>query len=447
MTDKTSFNRRRFLESSAGVATVATLGTGGALFSPQAFGQATLACKPEKDAKLRVLRWSRFVQGDIDQYMANVKTFTEKTGIEVRVDNEGWEDVRPEGGGRGQHRRRPGHHPVDQRRRQPLSGQAARRDRRVRVPRQEVRRLVPGLPGLPQARRQEVDRRAARRRRRDDRLPREHGEGGRLRHLPEGHRRLPQADEGPAGQGHAGRHGARQRDRRRPVVQLADLGVRRQARRPEQQGRDRQPGDAEGARVRQGALRHLHPGHAVVARPEQQQGLPRRPDLAHQQRHLDLLRDQELDRPEGQGDGSRHPARVLPDRAGRRADRVAPVLQPDDHEVHQVPEGGEGVPALHDGEGAVRSVAHRLRRVHRDAARRLRAACRSGPSDPKNTPYRDPVKNLRPAGYAGKLGYASAGAAADFIVVNMVAEAISGSKTPKEAMERAQKRAERYYRV
>jgi multiple sugar transport system substrate-binding protein len=68
-------------------------------------------------------------------------------------------------------------------------------------------------------------------------------------------------------------------------------------------------------------------------------------------------------------------------------------------------------------------------------------------SDPKHTPYRDCVKNLRPAGYAGKLGYASAGAAADFIVVNMVAEAASGSKTPKEAAERAQKRAERYYKV
>ena len=38
------------------------------------------------------------------------------------------------------------------------------------------------------------------------------------------------------------------------------------------------------------------PGHAVVARPEQQQGVPRRPDLADQQRHLDLLRGEELDR-------------------------------------------------------------------------------------------------------------------------------------------------------
>ena len=38
-------------------------------------------------------------------------------------------------------------------------------------------------------------------------------------------------------------------------------------------------------------------------------------------------------------------------------------------------------------------------------------------------------------------------ALADFIVANMVAEAASGSKTPKEAAERAQKRAERYYKV
>ena len=68
-------------------------------------------------------------------------------------------------------------------------------------------------------------------------------------------------------------------------------------------------------------------------------------------------------------------------------------------------------------------------------------------SDPKHTPYRDGVKNMRPAGYAGKLGYASAGAGADFIVVNMVAEAASGSRSPKEAAERAQKRAERYYKV
>jgi multiple sugar transport system substrate-binding protein len=67
--------------------------------------------------------------------------------------------------------------------------------------------------------------------------------------------------------------------------------------------------------------------------------------------------------------------------------------------------------------------------------------------DPKHTPYRDVLMNMRPAGYDGKLGYASAGALADFIIVDMVAEAASGSKTPKEAAAAAQKRAERYYKV
>jgi multiple sugar transport system substrate-binding protein len=67
--------------------------------------------------------------------------------------------------------------------------------------------------------------------------------------------------------------------------------------------------------------------------------------------------------------------------------------------------------------------------------------------DPKHTPYRDTVKNMTAHSYAGRLGYASAGAMADFIIVNMVAEAASGARSPKEAAERAQKRAERYYKV
>jgi multiple sugar transport system substrate-binding protein len=67
--------------------------------------------------------------------------------------------------------------------------------------------------------------------------------------------------------------------------------------------------------------------------------------------------------------------------------------------------------------------------------------------DPKHTPYRNSMVNMLPSGHAGRMGYASAGALSDFIVVNMIAEAGSGSKTPKEAAERAQKRAERYYKV
>jgi len=68
-------------------------------------------------------------------------------------------------------------------------------------------------------------------------------------------------------------------------------------------------------------------------------------------------------------------------------------------------------------------------------------------SDPKGLPYRDLMKNMLPNGYEGEMGYASAACFADFILVNMVAEAVSGAKTPKEAMERAAQRASRYYKV
>jgi multiple sugar transport system substrate-binding protein len=68
-------------------------------------------------------------------------------------------------------------------------------------------------------------------------------------------------------------------------------------------------------------------------------------------------------------------------------------------------------------------------------------------SDPKHTPYRDTVSRMLTNGHAGTLGYASAQAMADYIVVNMVAAAASGASSPKEAVEQAQKRAERYYRV
>jgi len=67
--------------------------------------------------------------------------------------------------------------------------------------------------------------------------------------------------------------------------------------------------------------------------------------------------------------------------------------------------------------------------------------------DPKHTPYRDVMGKMLWPSYAGSLGAASAGCLADFIVVNMFAAAASGSKTPQEAAAEAQKRAERYYRV
>ena len=85
-----SDNRRKFLKkASAGAAAVSL-----PMLWP-GVAHAQWNNQPEKGAKLRVLRWKRFVQGDEDAYMANVKKFSEKYGIDVRVDNEGWEDVRP----------------------------------------------------------------------------------------------------------------------------------------------------------------------------------------------------------------------------------------------------------------------------------------------------------------------------------------------------------------
>lgn len=84
------FTRRDFLKTTAAVGASTALGSPAIAAAP-----GGLRYTPEKNAKLRVLRWKRFVQGDEDLWMANTKKFTQLTGVEVRVDNEGWEDVRP----------------------------------------------------------------------------------------------------------------------------------------------------------------------------------------------------------------------------------------------------------------------------------------------------------------------------------------------------------------
>ena len=85
----TTCNRRRFLQS----ATV--LGVAGQLLRSGPAQSAVSKWEPEKGASLRLLRWKRFVQGDEDQFMANTRRFTELTGVEVRVDSENFEEVRP----------------------------------------------------------------------------------------------------------------------------------------------------------------------------------------------------------------------------------------------------------------------------------------------------------------------------------------------------------------
>jgi len=67
--------------------------------------------------------------------------------------------------------------------------------------------------------------------------------------------------------------------------------------------------------------------------------------------------------------------------------------------------------------------------------------------DPKRRVFKDASTRSLHMGYAGPLGYAAAGALADFIIVDMVSEAATGQVSPKEAAARAERRANRYYRI
>ena len=50
---------------------------------------------PEPNASIRVLRWKQFIQTEFDGFIANTKKFSEQTGVKVRVDAENWDDIRP----------------------------------------------------------------------------------------------------------------------------------------------------------------------------------------------------------------------------------------------------------------------------------------------------------------------------------------------------------------
>jgi multiple sugar transport system substrate-binding protein len=51
--------------------------------------------KPEKDAKLSLLRWKYFVQAEDDAFIALLDAFKKATGVEVTVSRESYEDVQP----------------------------------------------------------------------------------------------------------------------------------------------------------------------------------------------------------------------------------------------------------------------------------------------------------------------------------------------------------------
>jgi multiple sugar transport system substrate-binding protein len=67
--------------------------------------------------------------------------------------------------------------------------------------------------------------------------------------------------------------------------------------------------------------------------------------------------------------------------------------------------------------------------------------------DEKLTPFRDIAKNMKPYFYKGRPGEASAAVLADYVVVNMFASVCSGQMSAKDAAADAARRASRYYRT
>ena len=445
MNDK-QINRRRFLESSAGVATVATLGTGSALFSPLAFGESAMAFKPEKGAKLRVLRWSRFVQGDIDAYMINVKKFIDKTGIEVRVDNEGWEDVRPKAA--------------------VAANTGAGPD--IILSTNDDANLYPDklldVTDLAEY------------------LGKKYGgwySAGEQFNRPDGKHWIA-IPLGAAGSMMVYRESILKSagfdtfpkntdDFLRMFKAVKDKGV------PGGMALGNATGDGLWCNWLMWAFGGKlvdKDGKVVIDSPETAKALEYGKELYANfipgtLSWLDPSNNKAF--LDGQISVTNNGISIYVAAKNSQDPKLKEMTADIQHA--SFPVGPVGVPTeshLYFNQMVMKYTKYPqaakaflqfmmetdqfdpwLTGAQGYVAAPLAAYAKSAiwTSDPKNLPYRDAVKNLRPAGYAGKLGYASAGAAADFIVINMVAEAVSGSKTPKEAMERAQKRAERYYRV
>jgi multiple sugar transport system substrate-binding protein len=441
----TDFNRRKFLEGSAGVAAAATLGTGAAVFAPAVHAQ-NVTFKPEKGAKLRVLRWSRFVQGDIDAYMVNVKKFTDKTGIEVRVDNEGWEDVRPKAAvaantGAGPDiilstnddanlypdklldvtdlaeylgRKYGGWYP---------SVQAY-----LRPDGKHWIGIGLGAAGSMMVYRQSMIKAAG-----YDSFPKDnatflammkalHAKG-----TPGGMALGNATGDGLWTNWLVWSFGGKLVDEKNKVVIDSPETLKAL-----------EYGKELYATFIPGTLSWLDPNNNKAFLDSQISVTNNGISIYYAANH-----------------GTDPKVKELASDIYHASFPVGPVGVPTESHLFfnqmvmkytKYPQAAkEFLRFMMEKDQFEPWLAGASGYVAPPLAEYAKAPIWT--SDPKNTPYRDAVKNMRPAGYAGKLGYASAGAGADFIMTNMVAEAASGAKSPKEAMERAQKRAERYYKV
>ena len=351
--------------------------------------------QPEKGAKLRVLRWKRFVQGDEEQFMANVEKFTAGHRHRGAGRQRGLGGPAAQGGGRGERRRRTRHHPgwYDDAHLYP--------DKLVDVTdlaqlsRQEVRRLVSGLRAVlrPDGKNGSAFRWARRQR---DGLSRKPAQGRRLRQLPEGPARLPASCARPS------------RQRARPAVSRSATPAVTQS-------------WAHWLVWAFGGKLVDEKNQVVINSPETLTALEYAKELYqtfvpgtlswHDPSNNKAFLDSQISVTINgisiyyAAKNSQDPKlKAMAEDIQHANFPIGPVG--DAHGVQhlfnqmifkytQVPECGQGLHPLHDGARAVRPVAEGVHRLRRHPLR----AYDANPIwtvDPKHMPYRDAMKNMRP---------------------------------------------------
>src|SRR5271166_1120891 len=90
----TTFTRRTLVQGGTALTATAAL-TGPALLDWAKAWAQTAPWKPEKGAKLTVMRWKRFVEAEDQAFMATVDAFKKANGVDVNVFSESFEDLQP----------------------------------------------------------------------------------------------------------------------------------------------------------------------------------------------------------------------------------------------------------------------------------------------------------------------------------------------------------------
>jgi len=90
----TTFTRRTLVKGGTALAAAGALAGPALLDWAKAWAQSA-PWKPEKDAKLSMLRWKYFVQSEDDAFVKLIDAFSKATGVKVDIARESYEDVQP----------------------------------------------------------------------------------------------------------------------------------------------------------------------------------------------------------------------------------------------------------------------------------------------------------------------------------------------------------------